>query len=153
MGTPRIKSGVSIRATLFVNVEIPASLNYNNINQKNTKFHSSEIYQGIYSSMLSKDHGPDDSASEGNTNKWRHDEDDRVGPSGESYSDKEPQPKWIYLVREFMADSEDSSQREIFNFVASKWSSFFLLLYNSSSNFFFFFGTYTLFIIIIIFNC
>ena len=32
----RIKSGVSIRTTLFVNVEIPASLNYNNNNQKNT---------------------------------------------------------------------------------------------------------------------
>ena len=67
---PRIKSGVSIRTTLFVNVEIPASLNYNNINQKNTKLHSSEIYEGIYNnSMLSKDHGLDDSASKGSRNK------------------------------------------------------------------------------------
>ncbi|KAF3952884.1 hypothetical protein CMV_021609 [Castanea mollissima] len=60
----RIKSGFSIRTTLFVNVEIPASLNYNNNNQKNTKLQSSEICQGIYCSMLSKDHDPDDSASE-----------------------------------------------------------------------------------------
>ena len=90
---PRIKRGDSIRATLFVNVEIPSSLNYNNIYQKNTKLHSSEIYQGIYSSMLSKDHDPDDSASEGSRNKRRHDEDDGVGPSGEGYSDEEPQPK------------------------------------------------------------
>ena len=90
---PRIKSGISIRATLFVNVEIPASLNYNNINQKNTKLHSSKIFQGIYSSMLSKDHDPDDSTSEGSRNKRRRDEDEGVGPSGEGYSDEEPQPK------------------------------------------------------------
>ena len=66
---PRIKRGDSIRATLFVNVEIPSSLNYNNINQKNMKLQSSKIYQSIYSSMLSKDHDPDDSASEGSRNK------------------------------------------------------------------------------------
>ena len=75
----RIKSGVSIRTTLFVNVEIPASLNYNNNNQKNTKLQSSEIYQGIYCSMLSKDHDPDDSASKGSRTKRRHDEDDGAG--------------------------------------------------------------------------
>ena len=65
----RIKSGVSIRTTLFVNVEIPASLNYNNNNQKNTKLQGSEIYQGIYCSMPSKDHDPDNSASEGSRTK------------------------------------------------------------------------------------
>ena len=43
--------------------------------------------------MLSKDHDPDDSASEGSRNKRRYDEDDGVGPSGEGYSDEEPQPK------------------------------------------------------------
>ena len=37
-----------------------------------------------------------------------------------------------------MADAKDSSQREIFEFVTSNWSSFFLLLYKSSSEFFFF---------------
>ena len=78
--------------------------------------------------MLSKDHGLDDSASKGSRNKWRYDEDDGVGPSGEGYSNEEPKPEWIYKVREFMADSKDSSQREIFDFVASKWPSFFLLL-------------------------
>ena len=76
---PRIKSGVSIRTTLFVNLEIPASLNYNNNNQKNTKLKSSEIYQGIYCSVLSKDHDPDDSAPEGSRTKRRHDEDDGAG--------------------------------------------------------------------------
>ena len=76
---PRIKSGVSIRTTLFVNVEIPESLNYNNNNQKNTKLQSSEIYQVIYCSMLSKDHDPDDSTSEGSGTKRRHDVDDGAG--------------------------------------------------------------------------
>ena len=70
--------------------------------------------------MLSKDHDPDNSASEGNRNKRRHDEDDGAGPSGEGYSNKEPQPKWIYKDGEFIADFEDSSQREIFDFVANK---------------------------------
>ncbi|KAM3738825.1 hypothetical protein ACB098_09G160500 [Castanea mollissima] len=62
-----------------MDTRIPASLNYNNNNQKNTKLQSSEIYQGIYYSMLSKDHDPDNSASEGSRTKRRHDEDDGAG--------------------------------------------------------------------------
>ncbi|XP_050260408.1 disease resistance protein RPV1-like isoform X2 [Quercus robur] len=51
-------------------------------------------------------------------NKQSHDVDDGAGSSGEGYSDKEPQPKWIHRVREYMTDSEDLSQREIFDFFA-----------------------------------
>uniref|UniRef100_A0A2N9HQ37 TIR domain-containing protein n=1 Tax=Fagus sylvatica TaxID=28930 RepID=A0A2N9HQ37_FAGSY len=40
-------------------------------------------------------HDPDDSAAEGNRNKRSHDEDDGAGPSGEGYSNEEPQPKRI----------------------------------------------------------
>uniref|UniRef100_A0A2N9HMD6 Uncharacterized protein n=1 Tax=Fagus sylvatica TaxID=28930 RepID=A0A2N9HMD6_FAGSY len=36
---------------------------------------------------------PDDSAAEGTRNKRSHDEDDGAGPSGEGYSNEEPQPK------------------------------------------------------------
>ncbi|XP_023909134.1 disease resistance protein RPV1 isoform X2 [Quercus suber] len=63
-------------------------------------------------------HDIDNSATESSRNKQSHDVDDGAGPSGEGYSDKEPQPKWIHRVREFMADSEDLSQREIFDFFA-----------------------------------
>uniref|UniRef100_A0A2N9FQH6 Uncharacterized protein n=1 Tax=Fagus sylvatica TaxID=28930 RepID=A0A2N9FQH6_FAGSY len=38
-------------------------------------------------------HDPDDSAAEGTRNKRSHDEDDGAGPSGEGYSNEEPQPK------------------------------------------------------------
>uniref|UniRef100_A0A2N9GH17 TIR domain-containing protein n=1 Tax=Fagus sylvatica TaxID=28930 RepID=A0A2N9GH17_FAGSY len=38
-------------------------------------------------------HDPDDSAAEGTRNKRSHDEDDGPGPSGEGYSNEEPQPK------------------------------------------------------------
>uniref|UniRef100_A0A2N9EHI5 Uncharacterized protein n=1 Tax=Fagus sylvatica TaxID=28930 RepID=A0A2N9EHI5_FAGSY len=37
-------------------------------------------------------HDPDDSAAEGTRNKRSHDEDDGAGPSGEGYSNEEPQP-------------------------------------------------------------
>uniref|UniRef100_A0A2N9HIH6 TIR domain-containing protein n=1 Tax=Fagus sylvatica TaxID=28930 RepID=A0A2N9HIH6_FAGSY len=40
-------------------------------------------------------HDPDDSAAEGTRNKRSHDEDDGAGPSGEGYSNEEPQPKRI----------------------------------------------------------
>ena len=40
-------------------------------------------------------HYPDDSTAEGSRNKRSHDEDDRAGPSGEGYSNEEPQPKRI----------------------------------------------------------
>nr|XP_023923648.1 TMV resistance protein N-like [Quercus suber] len=63
-------------------------------------------------------HDIDNSAIESSRNKQSHDVDDGAGPSGEGYSDKELQPKWIHRVREFMADSEDLSQREIFDFFA-----------------------------------
>nr|XP_023872045.1 uncharacterized protein LOC111984658 [Quercus suber] len=59
-----------------------------------------------------------DSAAEGNRNKRSHAEEDGAGPSGEGYSNKEPELKWIHRVGEFMADYEDSSQREIINFFA-----------------------------------
>ena len=92
-------------------------------------------------------HDIDNSAIESSKNKQSHDVDDGAGPSGEGYSDKEPQPNWIHRVREFIADSEDLSQREIFDFFASKLSLFFLQLYKSSS---FFLAIHT---IIFIFKC
>ncbi|XP_030944347.1 TMV resistance protein N-like isoform X2 [Quercus lobata] len=63
-------------------------------------------------------HDIDNSDIESSRNKQSHDVDDGAGSSGEGYSDKEPQPKWIHRVRAFMADSEDLSQREIFDFFA-----------------------------------
>ena len=80
-------------------------------------------------------HGVDDSVIENSKDKQIRDVDNGAGLSGEGYSKEEPQPKWIHRVGEFMADSEDSSKREIFDFFASKRLSFFLLLYNSSSIF------------------
>ena len=56
-------------------------------------------------------HDIDNSAIESSKNKQSHDVDDGAGSSGEGYSDKEPQQKWIHRVREFMADSEDLSQK------------------------------------------
>ncbi|XP_030926110.1 disease resistance-like protein CSA1 [Quercus lobata] len=55
-------------------------------------------------------------AAEGSKNKQNCHEDDEAGPSGEGHSNEEPQPNWIYEVGEFMADSKESSQREIFDF-------------------------------------
>ena len=60
------------------------------------------------------------SVVEGCINKQNRHEDDGAGPSGEGHSNEERQPNWIYEVGEFMADSEESSQREIFDFFSSK---------------------------------
>ncbi|XP_030971320.1 TMV resistance protein N-like isoform X2 [Quercus lobata] len=51
-------------------------------------------------------------------NKQSLDEDDRAGPSGEGYYHEKLQPKKIQRLGGFMTDSEDSSQREFFNFFA-----------------------------------
>ena len=80
-------------------------------------------------------HDIDNSDIESSRNKKSRDVDDGSGSSGEGYSDKGPQPKWIHRVQEFMADSEDLNQREIFDFFASKSLLFLLLLYKSSSFF------------------
>ena len=61
-----------------------------------------------------------DSAAEGSKNKQNCHEDDGAGPNGEGSSNEEPQPNWIYKVGELMADCEESIQREIFDFFASK---------------------------------
>ena len=70
-----------------------------------------------------------DSSTEGSKNKQSHDEDDDgAGPSGECYSIVEPPPKRIQRLGGFMADSEDSSQREFIDYFVSK-SFIFLLTY------------------------
>ena len=61
-----------------------------------------------------------DSAAEGSKNMQNCHEDDGAGPNGEGSSNEEPQPNWIYKVGELMADCEESIQREIFDFFASK---------------------------------
>ncbi|XP_030926146.1 disease resistance-like protein DSC1 [Quercus lobata] len=63
---------------------------------------------------LHNDHS--NSAAEGFRNKRSNDGDDGAGPSRKGYSDEEPQPERIHRLGRFMADSEDSSQREIFYF-------------------------------------
>ena len=71
----------------------------------------------------------DDSIAEGSGNKRSRDEDNDVaGPSGECCSIVEPPPKRIQRLGGFMADSEDSSQREFVDYFASK-SFIFLLTY------------------------
>ena len=96
------------------------------------------LYEGLVKSIVILNN----SAAEDSKNKQNRHEDDGAGPSGEGHSNEEPQPNWIYKVGEFMADSEESSQREIFDFFSSKWWSFFLQLQKSSS---FSLGTYTIF--------
>ena len=59
-------------------------------------------------------HDLDNFATESTRNKRSRDEDDGAGPSGEGYSNKEPQPKRI--------------EREFFDFFTCKSSSFFILL-------------------------
>ena len=77
---------------------------------------SSTLYEGLGESIVILN----DSAAEGSKNKQNRHEDDGTAPSGEGYSNAEPQPNWIYKVGEVMADCEESSQREIFDFFASK---------------------------------
>ena len=60
----------------------------------------------LYEDLGVVHHDIDDSAIESSRNKQSCDVDDGAGPSGEGYSNEEPQPKWI--------------QREIFDFFASK---------------------------------
>ena len=75
-----------------------------------------------------KEYDIDDSIAGGSGNKRSHDEDDGVEPSGECCSIVEPPPKRIQRLGGFMADSEDSSQREFIEYFASK-SFIFLLNY------------------------
>ena len=77
---------------------------------------SCTLYEGLVKSIETLNN----SAAEGSKNKQNSHEDDGAGPSGEGHSNEEPQPNWIYEVGEFMADSEESSQREIFDFFSSK---------------------------------
>ena len=77
---------------------------------------SSMLYEGLAKTIVILN----DSIIEGSKNKQNRHEDDGVGPSGEASSNEEPKPNWIYKVGEFMADCEESSQREIFDFFASK---------------------------------
>ena len=74
----------------------------------------------LYEDLGDRHHDLYNSAAEGSRNKLSRDEEDGAGPSGEGYSNKEPELKWIHRVREFMADYEDSSHMEIFDFFASK---------------------------------
>ena len=85
--------------------------------------------QCINNSSFVIHHDIDDSIAEGSANKQSHDEDDDgTGPSGECCSILEPPPKRIQRLGGFMADSEDSSQREFIDYFASK-SFIFLLSY------------------------
>lgn len=77
---------------------------------------SSTLYEGLAKTIVILN----DSTTKGRKNKQNRHEDDETGPSGEGYSNAEPQPNWIYKVGEVMADCEESSQREIFDFFASK---------------------------------
>ena len=92
--------------------------------------------QWINKSSIIIHHDIDDSIVEGSRNKLSSDEDDGAGPSGECYSIVEPSPMQIQRLGGFIANSEDSSQREFLDFFASKSLSFFLLssfnLYKSS---------------------
>ena len=74
----------------------------------------------LYEDLGDLHHDLYNSAAEGNRNKRSRAEEDGAGPSGEGHSNKEPELKWIHRVGEFMADYEDSSQREIIDFFASK---------------------------------
>ncbi|KAF3950511.1 hypothetical protein CMV_023748 [Castanea mollissima] len=72
----------------------------------------------LYEDLGDRHHDLYNSAAEGSRNKLSRDEEDGAGPSGEGYSNKEPELKWIQRVGEFMADYEDSSQRGIIDFFA-----------------------------------
>ena len=83
--------------------------------------------QCINNSSIVIHHDIDDSIAEGSRNKQSRDEDDDgAGPSVECSFIVEPPPKRIRRLGGFVADSEDSSQMEFFNFFASK--SFIILL-------------------------
>ena len=85
--------------------------------------------QCINNSSFVIHHDIDDSIAEGSANKQSHDEDDDgAGTSGECCSIVEPPPKRIQRLGGFMADSEDSSQREFIDYFVSK-SFIFLLTY------------------------
>ena len=90
----------------------------------------------LYEALGDLHHDHYNSAAEGFRNKRSNDGDDGAGPSRKGYTNEEPQPERIHRLGRFMADSEDSSQREIF--YLSKSSSFLLLLQFTSH----YFGTY-----------
>ncbi|KAK9987246.1 hypothetical protein SO802_032197, partial [Lithocarpus litseifolius] len=85
-----------------------------NLTMAQSSNNSSTISEGLAKTIIILN----DSATEGSKNKQNRHEDDGTGPSGEGYSNAEPQPNWIYKVGEVMADCEESSQREIFDFFA-----------------------------------
>ncbi|XP_075651922.1 uncharacterized protein LOC142622358 [Castanea sativa] len=79
---------------------------------------SKTLAQCINNSSIVIHHDIDDSIAEGSGNKRSHDEDDGAGPSEECCSILEPPSKRIQRLGGFIADSEDSSQREFFDFFA-----------------------------------
>ena len=87
-----------------------------NLTMAQSSNNSSTLYEGPAKTIMILN----DSATEGSKNKQNHYEDDGTRPSGEGYPNAEPRPNWIYKVGEVMADCEESSQSEIFNFFASK---------------------------------
>ena len=90
---------------------------------------SKTMAQCINNSSIIILHDIDNSIVEGSGNKQSCDEDDDgAGPSGECCSIVEPLPKRIQSLGGFMADSEDSSQREFIDYFVSK-SFIFLLTY------------------------
>ena len=85
--------------------------------------------QWINKSSIIIHHDIGDSIVEGSRNKLSGDEDDGAGPSGECYSIVEPPPMQIQRLGGFIANSEDSSQREFLDFFASLYlSSYFQVL-------------------------
>ena len=88
---------------------------------------SKTMAQCINNSSIEVHHDIDDSIAEGIGNKQSRDEDDGAGPSGECCSIVEPPPKRIQRLGGFVEDSEDPSQREFSDFLASK--SIFLLTF------------------------
>ncbi|KAK9987250.1 hypothetical protein SO802_032201 [Lithocarpus litseifolius] len=70
----------------------------------------------LYEDLGDLHHDHYNSAAEVCRNKRSNDGDDGAGPSRKGYSNEEPQPERIHRLGRFMADSEDSSQREIFYF-------------------------------------
>ena len=97
------------------------------IYQQDIENPSKTMAQCINNSSIVIHHDIDDSIAEGNRNKRSRDEDDGAGPSVELYSIVESLPKRIQRLGGFVGDSEDPSQREFFDFFASK--SFFLLTF------------------------
>ncbi|XP_030926158.1 uncharacterized protein LOC115952930 [Quercus lobata] len=95
---------------------------YQDIEDPNQTMTQLSINSGmLYEDLGDLHHDLYDSAAEGNRNKRSCAEEDGAGPSGEGYSNKEPELKWIHRVGEFMADYEGSSQREIFDFFATSF--------------------------------